>query len=67
MIYSEVDFLILGVQVCAHCARRMRASKVKSLSALNLFVLLSVARGHFVGAHTAMRFCFEPVGSRLCA
>ena len=26
-IFSEVDFLILGVQVCAHRARRMRASK----------------------------------------
>ena len=25
--FSEVDFLILGVQVCAHRARRMRASK----------------------------------------
>ena len=60
MIYSEVDFLIPTwcAGVCTLCQAHAR---VKSLSALNLFVLLSVARGHFVGAHTAMRFCFEPV------
>ena len=30
MNFSEVDFSILGVQVCAHRARRMRASKVSA-------------------------------------
>ena len=28
MIFSEVDFLILGVQVCAHRVRHMPSSKV---------------------------------------
>ena len=50
--FAEINFEILRVQV-----RTLRARQIgtcQNFGKLKLFVLLSVARGHFVGAHMAM-------------